>query len=79
MANPMTAFSAPNLAPHAVRLHLLRAADGDPHFAATLRGMLWQDYCDAGQPLGPSEDALFRWVAQTLQNSPLASTSMATW
>ena len=71
----MTSLSAPS-APD-VRLNLLHAASGDPHLAAALRGMLWQEYTDAGQPLGPSEDALFRWAAT--QNNPMASTSRATW
>ncbi len=56
-----------------VRQKIIEVASGDPHLAEALRGMLWNEYCDAGQPFGPSEEAMFRWAAQQLQDLSLFS------
>ena len=40
---------------------ILRLAGGDMALAAHIRGMLWADYCDAGAPLGVSEDGMYVW------------------
>lgn len=40
---------------------ILQLADGDPARATQIRGMLWAEYCDAGAPLGASEDAMYVW------------------
>lgn len=63
-----SAFFDPALDPAAVadsRLRLstriLQLADGDPARATQIRGMLWAEYCDAGAPLGASEDAMYVW------------------
>ena len=50
-----------------VRLKVIRVAGGDLQFAETLRGMIWQEYCEAGQPFGPSEEAMFLWMEHQLQ------------
>lgn len=49
-----------------MRLKVVEAAGGDPHFAEALRGMIWQEYCKAGQPFGPSEEGMFRWLERQL-------------
>ena len=63
-----TASLDPTLDPAAVadsRLRLftriLQLADGDPARATQIRGVLWAEYCDAGAPLGASEDAMYVW------------------
>ncbi|MDT7858230.1 hypothetical protein RQM47_16395 [Rubrivirga sp. S365] len=55
---PPSPLSPPLPAP---RLRVLEVADGDPAFAAALRGMMWDAYVRAGRPLGPSEDDMFTW------------------
>lgn len=45
-----------------MRLKVVEVAGGDLRFAEALRGMIWQEYCEAGQPYGPSEEAMFRWM-----------------
>ena len=50
-----------------VRLKVVQVAGGDPHFAEALRGMMWQEYCEAGQPFGPSEEGMFLWMEHQLQ------------
>ena len=40
---------------------ILGLADGNPALATQIRGLLWADYCDAGAPLGASEDGMYVW------------------
>lgn len=40
---------------------VLRLADGEPSLVTQIRGLLWADYCDAGAPLGVSEEGMFVW------------------
>ncbi len=49
-----------------VGLKVIETSGGDPHFAEALRGMIWQEYCEAGQPFGPSEEGMFLWVGGQL-------------
>ena len=44
-----------------LRLHVLQTADGDAMLADALRQMMWDDYCRAGRPLGPTEEAMWTW------------------
>lgn len=62
--DPVTAPSPTDL-----RLSLLRAADGDAHLAEALRQMMWDDYCRAGQPFGPDEEAMWAWWAYGQQTT----------
>lgn len=50
-----------------VRLKVIEVAGGDLHFAETLRRMIWQEYCEAGQPFGSSEEAMFLWMEHKLR------------
>ena len=47
-----------------LRIRLIRLAGGDPAYEATLRAMIWQAYCGADQPFGPTEDGMFTWFEQ---------------
>ena len=46
-----------------LRLRVLRASGGDARQAEALQGRMWDAYCDAGRPLGPSEAAMWTWWA----------------
>lgn len=41
--------------------HILHLTGGEASLATQIRAMLWADYCDAGAPLGVSEDAMYVW------------------
>lgn len=65
MAHPT---SAPTFSPETIAtsrldltLRILQLADGDKAFAAQIREMMWGEYCDAGAPLGHSEDGMMVW------------------
>lgn len=45
---------------------ILRLADGDPAFAAHIRGMMWDEYRRAGAPLGHSEEGMTVWWSEHL-------------
>ncbi|MEM1042695.1 MAG: hypothetical protein AAGI91_08710 [Bacteroidota bacterium] len=40
---------------------ILRLTDGEPAYTAQIRTMLWTEYCDAGAPLGRSEEGMLVW------------------
>ena len=64
---PSSDISNTNVDAHDVRLKVVEVAGGDPHFAEALSGMIWQEYCEAGQPFGPSEEGMFLWMGCQLQ------------
>lgn len=47
-----------------LRLKIIQAAGGNTAFAKQLRGIIWQRYCQAGQPFGPSERGMMDWLAR---------------
>lgn len=49
-----------------VTTRVLRTAAGDPALASQIRGMMWAEYCDAGAPLGVSEDGMYVWWTDAL-------------
>ncbi len=49
---------------------ILRLADGDLAFAAQIREMMWGEYCDAGAPLGRSEEGMMVWWVEELGGLP---------
>ncbi len=40
---------------------ILRLTDGEPAYTAQIRTMLWSEYCDAGAPLGRTEEGMLVW------------------
>ncbi len=64
----MSASAAPATASSRVHLttRMLRLTGGDPARTAQMRAMMWSEYCDAGAPLGRSEDGMFAWWDQEL-------------
>lgn len=50
-----------------LHLLLLQVAGGNPAVAERLREVVWQEYCDAGRPFGPSEKAMLSWLAHERQ------------
>lgn len=46
-----------------LRMQLLKVADGDPGLADGLRAAMWQEYCTANRPFGPSEEGMLIWLA----------------
>lgn len=47
-----------------LRLKIIQAAGGNSTFARKLRGIIWQKYCQAGQPFGASERGMMEWLAR---------------
>lgn len=45
---------------------ILHLADGDPVFAAQIRGMMWDEYKRAGTPFGASEEGMLVWWDETM-------------
>ena len=64
---PSNGIANTNVKAGDVGLKIIEMAGGDPHFAEALRGMIWQEYCEAGQPFGPSEEGMFLWMERQLQ------------
>ena len=64
---PSSDISNTNVDAGDVGLKVIEAAGGDPHFAEALRGMIWQEYCEVGQPFGPSEEGMFLWMGRQSQ------------
>ncbi len=54
--------AAPKPAREDIRLQLIQIAGGDPAYEAKLREMIWQAYCEADRPYGPTEDDMFAWL-----------------
>lgn len=63
---PSSDISNTNVDAGEVGLKVIEVAGGDPHFAEALRGMIWQEYGEAGQPFGPSEEGIFLWMRHQL-------------
>lgn len=40
---------------------ILQLTDGDAALATQIRAMLWAEYCEAGAPLGMTEDGMYVW------------------
>ena len=51
-----------------MQLRIIEVAGGDLAFAEMLRGMIWQEYCDAEHPFGPTEEGMFLWYERQLGN-----------
>lgn len=45
---------------------ILRLAGGDADVATRIRGLMWAEYCEAGAPLGVSEDGMYVWWDEAL-------------
>lgn len=52
-----------NLNAAQLKVRLLRVAGGDPMLAGQLRAAIWQEYCAADRPFGPSEEGMLLWLA----------------
>ena len=59
---PKRRATAPDTPHTPLRLKLLQIAGGDAAFEAKLREMIWQEYCDAEWPYGPTEEGMFLWL-----------------
>ncbi len=46
-----------------LRLRLLQVAGGNPDVARQMKAVMWQDYCEADQPFGASEQGMLVWMA----------------
>lgn len=50
-----------------LRLKIMQAAGGNSAFARKLREVIWQRYCRAGQPFGPSERGMMDWLVREVR------------
>lgn len=50
-----------------LRLKIIQAAGGNSAFAKRLRGIIWQKYCQVGQPFGASEKGMMEWLAREVR------------
>lgn len=48
---------------------VIQVAGGDAPFADMMRQMIWESYCDAGQPFGATEDGMYIWIAHQQQTT----------
>lgn len=62
-SSPDSTLDPADVAASRLRLftRILQLADGDVALATQIRAMMWADYCDAGAPLGTSEDGMYVW------------------
>ncbi len=47
---------------------ILHLTDGEPAYTAQIRSMMWSEYCDAGAPLGRSEEGMLVWWDRKLND-----------
>lgn len=62
-ATAISAFVPSTVESSRVRMtsRILRLTDGEPAYTAQIHSMLWSEYCEAGAPLGRSEEGMLVW------------------